>query len=155
MHVDNEFAPCDAALVMSTKELRAHFALHSAIPQNEAEYVKLEDMLTMWHGPKGTPERERHDRQLRHEMRIEALSYRVVRHLGPVGCFWQSMLFAAPGSLRGAMDALSSEYLGDFMFWGQPITTDYYESWVSKVHLFNLIHVHTAEGSECSHVPHD
>lgn len=46
--------------------------------------------------------------------------------------FWPEVF---RGGLRGAIDSMSFCFLGDFLFHGRPVTQEYADSWMSRVHI--------------------
>lgn len=114
-------------------------------------YVLWTDMQDRLWGPVGTPERDRRDRNSARTIKAWRIGERVTRHLGFIGAFWYSMLLDNPGDIRSAADALSFRYLGDFMFHDGPVTEDYYQSWVSRVHFPRWLHYHVGLPEDCTH----
>jgi hypothetical protein len=126
------------------KSTREYFdGLIAQVDDEPREYVDLEELFAF------IPAHIR--RNARRHVAALTLAYRVTRHLGPVGVFWTSMLVDHPGSLRNTADRLSCEYLGDFLFYGDPVTEDYYQSWVSKVRLPRWLHYHVGPRRDCTH----
>ncbi len=122
-----------------------------------SEYVTLDDMLTKWYGPVGSPKRDRADRNTKRRVKAEHLAYRATRHLGPVGVYWIGIWDTAINNFdlgemfHSGADILQFNYLGDFGFHHRPVTQTYFDSWMSKVHLPRALHLH--QGPErCSHV---
>lgn len=99
----------------------------------------VSDWVSEFAGPKGTPRRDRFDRGVARIHKRERIANAVTRHWpGVMRIFW--IEFFEDLSLHGAADALSFSYLGDFMFWGKPMTESYAQSRLSRIRLPRWLH---------------
>lgn len=139
------------------KSIRESFdAIHDKFEADKAkgfeDYISFDVIMDEHYGPVGTPRRDRWDRNAARHRKAFDIAARVTRPYGIWGTFWRSFLFEAPGSLRAAADAMSFQYLGDFLFYNDPVTEDYYQSWMSRVHFPRWLHYHVGPEEECTHV---
>lgn len=101
--------------------------------------MTLEEFWDEVYGPVGTPKRDREDRNMERRMRGYDLMRRslwLAQRLVITRPFATVVWAIHEGTtIRGVADALAFEYLGDFLFWGKPMTQDYADSWMARVRL--------------------
>lgn len=108
-------------------------------------YVTWDEVKDETWGPVGTPRRDAIERNMDRYLRAVRIGGRVLAPLrripvigGPTaGLLWwlfDDSLHGRP-TVRGMLDHFAFAYLGDFLFWGRPMTQDYADSWMARVHL--------------------
>ena len=97
--------------------------------------LTLDEFLDETLGKVGTPKRDLHERNYKRWRRANDIADKVTSHWPQyMRIFWTRPIHDGDLSIRGWLDIMSFSYLGDFMFHGQPVTQDYADSWMSKVH---------------------
>jgi hypothetical protein len=102
----------------------------------EPEPRRFEDLVDEMFGVPGSDERRRLDADIERLNRRDARARLLTDPLrrlpligGPVSTFYYGLLYEGP---RGVPDLMSLVYLGDFLFWGKPMTHDYAVSWMAR-----------------------